>query len=131
MFARSIALVVFVFASSHSAVLDPELGQPFEMKPAELVAIEGLRITFEGVSEDSRCPTGATCVWAGDAAATFTLEKPPAAALQGTLHTSGRFVRQTDYDNFTIRLEDIKPYPKLGATIAPADYRATLVVTRR
>ena len=83
------------------------------------------------MSEDSRCPTGAQCVWAGDAAATFTLEKPPAAALQRTLHTNGRFARQTDFDNFVIRLEDIKPYPKKDVAIAPGDYRATLVVTRR
>jgi hypothetical protein len=30
-----------------------------------------------------------------------------------------------------VRLEDIKPYPKQGASIAPDSYRATLVVTRR
>jgi hypothetical protein len=131
MVARSIALVVLAIVSPHVVVSEPELGRPFEVKAAEIVTIEGLRITFEGVSEDSRCPTGAECVWAGDAAATFTLEKPPAAAMQGTLHTNGRFERQTVYDDFVVRLEDVKPYPKEGVAIAPGHYRATLVVTRR
>ena len=131
MFSRSIAIVLLALGSIHSAVLDPELGKPFELKAAEVVTIQGLRITFEEVSEDSRCPTGVQCVWAGDAAATFTVEKPPAAAEQRALHTSGRFERQTDYDNFTVRLDDLKPYPKEGAAIAAGDYRAMLVVTRR
>jgi hypothetical protein len=131
MFARSIALVLLAIAAPNSAVSEPELDRPFEMKAAEVVTLQGLRITFDGVAEDSRCPTGVTCVWAGDAAATFSLEKPPATAEQRTLHTSGRFERQTNYDNFIVRLEDIKPYPKESGSIAPGDYRATIVVTRR
>jgi hypothetical protein len=123
--------MVLTIAAAHTFTADPELGRPFDLKPAEIAKIEGLQITFEGVTEDSRCPTGVQCVWAGDAAATFTLQKPPAAALQRTLHTNGRFERQTDCEGFVVRLEDIKPYPKQGVTIAPDDYRAMLVVTRR
>ena len=92
--------------------------------------VQGLRITFDGVSGDSRCPTGAQCVWAGDAAAGFSLEKSP-ESIRRTLHTSNRFERQVDVAGFVVRLEDVKPYPKLGETIAPADYRAVLIVTKR
>lgn len=130
MFARSIALVLLAIVPPDPAV-SPQLDQAFEVKAAEVVTVQGLRITFEGVSEDSRCPTGATCVWAGDAAARFTLELPPAAALERILHTNGRFAQQTEVGDFVIRLEDVRPYPKEGATIAPGDYRATLVVKRR
>src|SRR5262245_20580819 len=110
---------------------NPELERAFDMKPGEVVAIQGLRITFEGIADDSRCPTGAQCVWAGDAAATFTLEKPPAAAQHRTLHTNGRYENQVSIDTLVVRLDDVEPRPKLGGTIDPADYRATLVVTRR
>jgi hypothetical protein len=129
-FVASIALVLAI-AGGYEVPTEPELGRPFDMKPAEVVTIQGLRITFEGVSEDSRCPTGVQCVWAGDAAAAFRLEHPPDAALARTLHTNGRFERQANCGAFVVRLEDIKPYPKEGAAIAPGDYRATLVVTRR
>lgn len=131
MLTRSLALVLLAIASPNSAVSEPQLDRPFDVKAAEVVTVQGVRITFEGVSEDSRCPTGATCVWAGDAAATFTLEKPPAAALQRTLHTSGRFAQKTEFGDLVIKLEDVRPYPKEGDAIAPGDYRATLVVTRR
>jgi hypothetical protein len=57
--------------------------------------------------------------------------RAPAAVQHRTLHTNGRFERQVTVDAFVVRLEDIKPYPKEGAAIAPGDYRATLVVTRR
>jgi hypothetical protein len=123
--------VVLAIAAAHGVSTEPELGRPFDMKPSEVVVIQGLRITFEGISEDSRCPTGAQCIWAGDAAAEFTLHKAPSEPLERTLHTNGRFERQTQCDAFVVRLEDVKPYPKQGAPIAPGDYRATIVVTRR
>jgi hypothetical protein len=128
-FSPTIAIVLML--ATQLASKEPEIGRPFEMKPAEVVTLQGLQITFEGVTEDSRCPTGVQCAWAGDAAATFTLQKSPDAAVQRTLHTNGRFERQTDVDAFVVRLEDVKPYPKEGATIAAGDYRATLVVTKR
>jgi len=125
------SIAVLVLLAVHAAGAAPELAQPFDLKPAEVAAIEGLQITFEGVSEDSRCPRGTQCAWAGDAAASFTMRKPPGAMLQRTLHTNGRFERQTEIDGFVVRLEELKPYPKDGAAIAPDDYRATVVVTRR
>jgi hypothetical protein len=129
MLSHSIAVLVLLLA--HAVGAAPELGQPFDLKPAEVATIDGLQITFEGVSQDSRCPRGTQCAWAGDAAAAFTLQKPPAAAVHRTLHTHGRFERQAEIDGFVVRLEDVKPYPKDGGSIAPDDYRATLVVTRR
>ena len=129
MFSHSIAVLVLL--AVHAAGAAPELGQPFDLKPTEVATIDGLQITFEGVSEDSRCPRGTQCAWAGDAAASFTLQKPPAAAVRRTLHTNGRFERQAETDGFVVRLEDVKPYPKDGTAIAPDDYRATVVVTRR
>ena len=129
-FSQWFALIA-VAAALHGGWADPEIGRPFEMKPDETVTLDGLTLTFEGVGNDSRCPTGETCVWAGDAAAAFTFEKAPAAAVHRTLHTSGRYERQSEYDGFVIGLDDLRPYPKTGASIARGDYRATLVVTRR
>ena len=130
MFSRAIGCIGIV-AAALAAPAEPELGHAFEMRPAEVVTIQRVRITFENVFDDSRCPAGATCIWAGDAAAAFTLERPPSTAMHRTLHTNGRFERETEYYGLVVRLEDIKPYPKEGATIRPDDYRATLVVTKR
>ena len=108
----------------------PKRGEPFELKARETreLADRNLRVRFDSVSQDSRCPIGVQCVWAGDAAVELTLEKPPAAAETRTLHTSGRFDRETDYAGLVVRLVSLEPNPRDGATIAPEDYRVTLVV---
>jgi hypothetical protein len=123
------ALVVAAFATLAAAQQEP--GRRLDLEPDQSATVEGVRITFEGVDDDSRCPEGATCMWAGDAAAAFTIQKAPAAALHRTLHTNGRFERQVQYEGFVIRLEDVKPYPKEGVAIAKREYRASVVVTRR
>jgi hypothetical protein len=107
-------------------------GEPFELKAhaASRLADENLLVRFERVTEDSRCPVKAQCVWAGDAAIELTLEKPPAAAGTRILHTNERFGRQADYEGLVIRVLDLKPQPREGATIAPEDYRVTLVVDK-
>jgi len=119
--------VMFAVAALQSQA---EVGRPFDVKPTETVIVDRLRVTFDGVTADSRCPTGADCMWAGDAAAAIAVERPPAAPQRATLHTSGRFVRQIQYEGMTIRLQDVKPYPQEGASIPPDEYRATIVVTR-
>ncbi len=109
---------------------EPKRGEPFELKANETrtLADENLRVRFDGVTEDSRCPIGVQCVWEGDAAVELTLEKPPTAADTRVLHTAGRFNRETDYAGLVIRLVDLEPRPREGASIAPEDYRVRLVV---
>lgn len=108
----------------------PKRGEPFELKANETSRLtdENLSVRLKGVTQDSRCPVDAQCVWAGDAVVELTLEKPPAAADTRILHTSERFGRQADYEGLVIRLIDLKPQPREGTTIAPEDYRVTLVV---
>ena len=77
---RSIALVAFALTSQQTGAPEPALGRPFDVKAAEVATIQGLHITFEGVSDDSRCPRGAQCVWAGDATVAVTLRPPKGAA---------------------------------------------------
>jgi len=131
LFSRAIPSLLLFQVIAFFTAAGPEPGRPFEVAPAQQLTIDGLQLTFEGVGEDSRCPTGADCAWAGDAAAAFTLEKPPAHALHRTLHTNGRFERQTVYEGYVVRLDDVRPYPKEGVTTAPADYRAVVIVRKQ
>jgi hypothetical protein len=48
-----------------------------------------LRVTFQRVVSDSRCPINAVCVWEGDAAVAVRLEGA-GPAIDTTLHTSPR-----------------------------------------
>ena len=48
---------------------NPKLGDSFDLKNGESVSIknEQLNFQFVNVPEDSRCPIGALCIWAGNA----------------------------------------------------------------
>ena len=66
-----VALLLLV--SCATSPIDPRtvrLDAEFTLAPGQTAQVEGggLRVTFYGVSADSRCPTGVTCVWEGDAA---------------------------------------------------------------
>jgi len=52
-------------AATTSAVA---LGQPVTLSPGRqaVIAGEDLEVRFSGILADSRCPTGATCVWQGE-----------------------------------------------------------------
>jgi hypothetical protein len=64
-----------------------QLGTQFTMTPGAHSLISGttVRVMFDGVSADSRCKQGQTCVWEGDAAVDFTVDGAPIQ-----LHTSKR-----------------------------------------
>jgi hypothetical protein len=107
----------------------PKHGEPFEVKAGDTrrLADDTLSVRFDRVTEDSRCPVGVQCVWEGDAVVQLTLERPPATAEARVLHTSQRFERETEYAGLIVRLVDLQPEPREGATIAPEDYRVKLI----
>jgi hypothetical protein len=58
--------------ASQCRTLDTVVANPgteFDLAIGQTAALEGTdyRITFNRVTEDSRCPVDVTCVWAGDA----------------------------------------------------------------
>lgn len=105
------------------------LGAMFKIKTGQTAVIKApkLRITLTSVN-DSRCPTGVTCVWAGDGE--ISLEVAGKTKKQAvTLHTRME-PREVDFDGFKIRLVALNPYPKANETIDQKDHEASLIVTR-
>ncbi len=107
---------------------EPQLGENFDIKLGTTIEIpdDSTRVTFTDVTSDSRCPTGAQCVWAGEAVALFTVggtQQVPltlgADASKATVIVRGK--------QFTIVA--LKPYPKVNETIAKSDYIATIRFT--
>ena len=90
-----------------------------------------LTITLEGVVEDSRCPTGQTCIREGDAAVRLRVQKPGAAPSTLTLHTGGPGEREADFDGVNVRLVDVRPYPAGATKPQQEEYRVTLLVRQR
>jgi hypothetical protein len=106
------------------------LGQPFDLAVGASAQIPGgPKVTFVRVSEDSRCPSAAVCVWAGDAAVELRFESAQGGS-GTTLHT-GIEPKSIAYDaQTTIALVGVQPYPVQGGDIPADEYVATLEVTR-
>lgn len=106
-------------------------GDPFELGVGRTaVTTDGLRVRFDAVRSDSRCPMDALCVRAGEAVIAVTLSLPGEAAAGRELQTVPN-LSQTTYSRFTVTLSQLQPYPRSDRAIQPGDYIATFVVTVR
>ena len=104
------------------------INQPIELAPGQSAQIGPLRITFTGVSGDSRCPVDVTCVWEGDAVAEIELRQPTSAMETRELHTASP--RSTTYGSYQVELVRLDPAPRSTQTIPPASYRLVVRVTQ-
>ncbi len=110
---------------SHLVVLKHGQSSPLPQHPDDA-------LSFMDVPQDSRCPTGAQCVWEGDGAVVLAISTAGTSdTTEIELHTSSKFATQAAYKNLIIRLQKLDPYPRQGGQIAPADYVATLAITKQ
>lgn len=115
--------------ASASGPSEVPLGEPFELAPGDSAAVEGLTVSFQAVTQDSRCPIDVVCVWQGDASVLLSLEAAAEPAATRELHT-GIEPRETSFASYVVRLVSVAPAPRSSAKIEPEDYRVTLLVTR-
>ncbi|MFA6166606.1 MAG: hypothetical protein WC700_08325 [Gemmatimonadaceae bacterium] len=123
---RSIILALVLTACGTST--EPQLGENFDIRLGTTVEIpdETTKVQFTDVTSDSRCPTGAQCVWAGEAVVLFTVGSNQQVSLtlgadasKATVIVGGK--------QFTIVA--LKPYPKVNESIVKGDYVATIRFT--
>lgn len=125
-------ILTSAFAPPATVPADVALDQEFELRNGRSVRIEGERLTvsFSRVAEDSRCPKGVECIWAGNAKVVLRLSKARGRASAISLNT-GVDPKQGDYRGYEVKLVKLDPYPKEGRQIRRRDYVATLVVSRK
>jgi hypothetical protein len=110
-----------------AAVVEP--GASFTLALGETAAVKGAdaRITFNKVTDDSRCPVDVTCVWAGDAKIEITISRNGAADETRILSiTPPR--HETAVGNLRLRFVSLAPVPRQADANVPRKYRAELVV---
>lgn len=102
--------------------------QAFELSPGEtvLVAGTGARVTFVNVPADTRCPTTAICVTAGNAEVAVRIRGQLDADTTIVLNTT-LDPKATDVNGLHVALEGLEPYPDVSR-LAGAQYRAHLIV---
>jgi len=92
------------------------------------VGATGVTIEFRAVTEESRCPLNAVCVWEGNGQVALTLASGYGATRDATLNTSLE-PRRVDFAGLRIILSGLAPHPT-GEPIDPADYVATFRIER-
>ena len=104
----------------------------FTLAPGETASVEGrgVRLRFEGVTGDSRCPADAVCIQGGDAIVKVAASGDGGPVMLD-LHTGDSSRASATYGSVEVTLVELQPYPFSSRTIAPGDYRATLVVSVR
>jgi hypothetical protein len=107
------------------------LGSRFDVRINEAVQIAGepLRVTFERVVEDSRCPTNTTCIWAGDAVVRIGLRGANAESGTLDLHTLSDTAAEGSFQKYRLRLVQLAPTPHESGGIPADQYVATLIVS--
>lgn len=113
-------------ALSEPPPLRLEPGRPVQLKPGESAATADgtLRVGFEAVTADSRCPKNVQCVRAGDATVRIWLQRGGAAREWRELHTSTGRTREAPDPG--LRLLRLEPLPLAERVPDPRAYVATL-----
>ena len=129
---RSVFVAVLILTFSSIAAHEQRvivLKQEFRLKIGESAQAprDGLKVEFDSVAEDSRCPKGVTCVWAGNAKILLKVNKDSAQSANVELNTNIN-PRTSRYLDYELRLKELKPYPESNATIKSSEYEVTLIV---
>lgn len=95
-----------------------------------LVKEGGLRLKFGGVKEDSRCPEGVDCIWAGNGKITLTARLGISKTVSFELNTMTE-PRSYIYQGYEITLVRLAPYPKKDIKIKKGEYVVTLLVKKK
>jgi len=119
---------LFVLAGcAPTGQLKANLGQQFSLAINQTAVISGenLSIKFLDVN-DSRCPIGATCIWAGEARATVQINgaSDNVTLVQPGYSTDNAYVLEGKHMlNF-----QVQPYPVVNQTIELGEYRLVMTV---
>ena len=124
-----ILFLLFIFVSCHEDMpcYRFNFGSETVFLADETYCSENMELTMQ-VEEinESRCPEGVECIWAGQVTVSFDLKgdidgKLQLASLMHPLDTIG---------DYTFQLVRVDPYPKYKQPLERSDYRITLIIDR-
>ncbi|MGI9106097.1 MAG: hypothetical protein ACR2G4_07610 [Pyrinomonadaceae bacterium] len=106
--------------------------QSLDLRVGQEISVAGqqLKIKFVAVREDSRCPVGVNCIWAGNARIALKLTQDETKTAEVELNTANES-REASYANYIVKLVDLAPRPVEGKKLDAGDYVATLAVTKK
>lgn len=132
------AVAVSLFAAGcQVASADPVavgLDRDFTLGGGQQASVDGLRVRFADVLEDSRCPARVACFWSGQARLTVVAQSegdPPTTVEFNTNPAPSQGVSSGRAGEYTLTMRSLEPYPQTPDDATPfEDYRLTLSVAK-
>ncbi len=115
---------------SVSPSIDVVTGKPFDIAVGESARVEGTPLTIQlaGIEQDSRCPQGVQCIWAGNAVARLVVAATGESGTEVRINTRLQ-PKDVVFRGYRISIAGLKPVPRAGKPIPARDYVATLEVS--
>jgi hypothetical protein len=123
----ALTLSIFFIFGMTTAAQTPDM-LTIKAGQQKIAKTSGLKIKFISVTEDSRCPVGVDCVWAGNAKVKVQIigsRSTKEFEFNTTMGPKGDIL-----DGWAIYLEDLSPMPKANKKVDPKLYTAKFKVTR-
>jgi len=122
-------IAVSASACGDSGPAGPSVGlnESFTLAPGEVAVVgdDTLRVQFERVSGDNRCPADVVCILGGDAIVHVRVFGSGGVG-EYELHTGDDSLASVTHGSVRLTLESLEPFPfSSGPPIEPGDYRAT------
>lgn len=106
------------------------LGQPFDLRVGESAVVTGgLKVTFDRVVSDSRCPIDAICVWAGEAVLALKLSRGTDAPVEREVRADSSSP-EVSHLSYRIKAVALAPYPRSDRKTPSEEILATFTVMR-
>ena len=127
-------LAIVLTASGCGRFENPQVGlnEEFYLSIGQraFIAGENLEVRFKEVIEDSRCPRGVTCIWAGRVSCVIELAHIGSSYRMVLTETglTDEYARER-YEEYELAFH-VTPYPEAGKKIAKDTYRLYLIISK-
>lgn len=105
----------------------------FEACSQKIYGDDLVKICFDDVVEDSRCPLGVECFWQGTAVGkfSFTVNNDQGKITLSTVNLPGLFNRDTILMGYKVEFVGLLPYPDVHISSPITDYKAKIKITKQ
>ncbi len=113
--------------------VEARFGEPVTLRLHQTArfADGALRLRFDEVVEDSRCPSGVVCFWEGRAVVALRVDEAGHAPVLQQVGLPPEALDAPAHARYQIALQALEPYPRFRHATPPEAYRARLLVTPR
>jgi hypothetical protein len=128
----AITCIFLTACSNQTGEIEAGLGQEVTLSEGQTATIQGesLKIKFIDVTNDSRCPTGVTCIWAGEVKCNVEITDIEGGELQTLVQSGGTSgFASTAFNEYRINF-NVQPHPVAGKEISQGEYRLILKINK-